>query len=111
LVDLYLRMLQANENVHGEVFNTGPANGLSVADLVTEIARQIDWHGRVNWHTRPKRPGEIFYLNSSNEKARRAIGWEPQVNLKEGIAKTIEIWREQIATPAKMLCQVGKGTA
>src|SRR5262249_27871168 len=107
LVELYVRMLAAERSLHGEVFNTGPANGVSIAELVEEIGRQLDWHGRVNWHTRPKRPGEIFYLNSSNAKVSQAIAWQPSVSLEEGIGRTIEIWREQIGEPARTLCQVG----
>ena len=100
-------MLAAERSLHGEVFNTGPANGVTIAELVEEIGRQLGWHGRVNWHTRPKRPGEIFYLNSSNEKVSQAIAWEPKVSLEEGIRKSIGIWQEQVGEPAKSLCQVG----
>ena len=108
LVELYVHMLAAERSLHGEVFNTGPANGVSIAELVAEISRQLNWHGQVNWHTRPKRPGEIFYLNSSNEKVSAAIAWEPRVRLEEGIRRTIGFWRERVGEPAKSLCQVGR---
>jgi nucleoside-diphosphate-sugar epimerase len=96
LIDLYVAALKSDSSVHGEVFNTGPANGLSIEELVTKIADLIGWHGKINWHTRPVRAGEIFYLNSSGEKAKQMLDWEPQVSLADGLARTVEIWAENL---------------
>ncbi|MGH2784689.1 MAG: NAD-dependent epimerase/dehydratase family protein [Actinomycetota bacterium] len=98
LLDLYVELIgsTSDEKLHGEVFNTGPDNGLTIGELADEIARQLGWKGRINWNTIPKRPGEIFYLNSSNEKVSKATGWEPKVSLEEGIGRTIEIWRDNL---------------
>jgi nucleoside-diphosphate-sugar epimerase len=94
LVNLYVKALTAGEEINGEVFNTGPANGLTIAELADKISHSYGWTGKVNWNTRPRRPGEIFYLNSSNEKVTRAIGWSPKVDLDDGLYRTIQIWRE-----------------
>ena len=29
-------------------------------------AKKLNWKGKVNWNTRPHRPGEIYYLSSKN---------------------------------------------
>lgn len=95
LVEAYLAVMRSNESgLLGEVFNTGPDNALTIQDLVGEIARMLAWEGKINWYTRPRRPGEIFYLNSSNEKITRTIGWKPKVSLEEGLERTINLWRE-----------------
>ena len=91
LVSLYKTLLVAT-NVDGQVFNTGPDNGLRIDDLVLKIARLMDWKGQVKWNTRPRRPGEIYYLNSSNAKVTAATGWEPKVSLEEGLKRTIKLW-------------------
>lgn len=96
LIDLWLTMLTADEKVNGHVFNTGPDNGLTIEELAHTVARLMDWHGEINWYTRPRRPGEIFYLNSSNEKATEMTGWQPRVSLAEGLSRTIEIWGENL---------------
>ena len=92
LVALYKTLLTAEKHVDGESFNTGPDNGLRIDDLVLKIARILDWRGHVNWNTRPRRPGEIFYLNSSNRLVTAKTGWEPKVSLDEGLKRTIKLW-------------------
>lgn len=80
----------------GQVFNTGPANGETIEELVAKCAEAVGWLGQVNWHTVPKRPGEIYYLNSSPAKAKRLIGWEPKVTLEDGLRRTVDLWRGRI---------------
>jgi nucleoside-diphosphate-sugar epimerase len=99
LVDLYLELITAvprEANLHGQVFNTGPANGLTIGGLADLIAEKLAWQGTINWNTIPKRPGEIFYLNSTPEKIAKALQWEPRVSLDEGLDRTIAIWRENL---------------
>lgn len=103
LVELYLKMIVADSSVNGEVFNTGPDNGLSIEELASEIKLLLGWQGKINWNTRPKRPGEIFYLNSSPEKAERFLGWSPSVSLKSGLIRTIEIWEKNLSLEASGL--------
>lgn len=93
LVELYRTLLEDPARCRGQTFVTGPANGLRIDDLVGLIRGQLGWAGRVNWHTIPKRPGEIYYLNSTPAKAAAVLGWAPKVDLDEGIARTINIWR------------------
>jgi len=91
LIDLYEAVL--DQMPIGETFVTGPNNGISIRDLVALIADKLDWKGKVNWHTIPARPGEIYYLNSNPSKAKTLLGWEPKVSLEEGIDKTIALWQ------------------
>jgi len=95
LTDLYCAILESDDpRLNGEVFNTGPANGLTIEELAHKIASLLGWEGRINWYTRARRPGEIYYLNSSNEKITRMLGWEPKVSLEEGLKRTIQIWKQ-----------------
>lgn len=91
LIDLYMVLL--NKRPIGQTFVTGPDNGLTIGELVGKISDILEWEGMVNWHTQPKRPGEIFYLNSDASKARILLGWEPKISLEEGIVKTIALWK------------------
>jgi nucleoside-diphosphate-sugar epimerase len=95
LVELYSRILSAPELALGETFVTGPDNGLTIRELAHLIRSKLDWQGTINWHTIPKRPGEIYYLNSRADKAERVLGWTPKVSLSEGLDRTIAIWRDR----------------
>lgn len=96
LIDLWESVLGADETVNGHSFNTGPDNGLTIGELAEKIRAKLAWDGEINWYTRPVRPGEIFYLNSSNEKVTAMTGWKPRVSLDEGLDRTIEIWSENL---------------
>lgn len=90
LVDLWAKIVEMEGvGMHGEVFNTGPDNALSIGGLADLIAKKLDWHGKVNWGTRELRPGEVYYLNSSPAKIKARIGWEPKISLSEGLDLTI----------------------
>jgi len=103
LVDLYIEtMYSKNPLILGESFNTGPDNGLSIERLFLKIAELIGWEGKVNWNTRPRRPGEIWYLNSTPKKAEEYIGWKPKVGLQEGLIRTIEIWADNLGVTARL---------
>jgi len=96
LIDLYSTVLK---NVHlatGEFFCTGPDNAIQIKDLADLIAKKLNWTGKINWGTKPPRAGEIYYLNSTPEKARRILNWEPEVSLDEGLDRTIELWKKKI---------------
>jgi UDP-glucose 4-epimerase len=94
LIDLYMVILE--KMPIGQTFVTGPNNGLTIRQLTDRIAMHLHWRGTINWGTIPKRPGEIYYLNSKPTKAKILLGWEPKVTLHEGIAKTIDILRKQV---------------
>lgn len=97
LVDLWFNVIESdNPKLLGEVFNTGPNNGLSIYELANKIAKKINWNGKINWNTRELRPGEIFYLNSKNNKIKKIIGWQPEISLDKGLDWVIDYWRNKL---------------
>ena len=104
LCNFYLTMLKhiedgvdpTDEGVFGEIFCTGPNNGLTIEELVQKIAKHMKWKGKVNWGTREIRAGEVFRLNSKPNKAIETFGWKPQIGLDEGLKRTITYWRKKL---------------
>jgi len=88
----YLALAEAlaSDQIGGEAFNAGwgrPHPVREVIDLICELGPkdvQPDYRGTGN------PPGEIDrqYLDSS--KIRNRIGWEPQIDLREGLERTLE---------------------
>ena len=95
LIDLYETVIDKHESAKGQIFCTGPNNALRIKDLANKIAEKLNWSGTINWNTKPVRPGEIYVLNSSNQKATDLLGWYPKVNLSDGLDRVISIWKEK----------------
>lgn len=87
----------------GDAFNAGwgrPNTVREVVELVCEVAGSEvtpDFRGEGN----PRGEIECQYLDST--KLRELTGWEPRVELREGIARTLEWYRENpsVRAPAR----------
>lgn len=77
----------------GKIFTVGPDNPIKIKDLASIIAKKLNWNGVINWNKKPKRQGEIYWLNSNHNLLTKHTGWIPKVSLNDGIDRTIEIWR------------------
>lgn len=80
----------------GELINLG--NGVQyrlreVAELIFQLA---GGRGRLVVGGIPYRPVESWDFYCDNSKARRLLGWEPNVGLEEGLRRTIEWYRQRL---------------
>ena len=93
LINLYLELItnvEAARTLGG--FTIGPNNPIKMRDYAELIAKKMDWTGKINWDTRPHRPGEIYYLSSTNDRVTSILGWKPRISLDEGLSTTIDLW-------------------
>lgn len=84
----------------GRVFNigSGPADARSVRSLVEEILESMGAPMRLCWFDRACRSRrDPPYLVSDPTRAHVELGWRPRVGLAEGLARTIESYKN---TPA-----------
>jgi UDP-glucose 4-epimerase len=92
--DAFLRA-GANDVCNGEVYNVGGAEPLSHRALTTRLV-EIAGTGRVRYVDWPPEKKAIdigsFYADSS--KFMRATGWSPAVNLRDGLQRTIDFYRQ-----------------
>lgn len=79
----------------GEVINLGSNFEISVGDLALKIAGILGEEIRITSASERLRPekSEVERLWASNEKARRLLNWSPEYNLGQGLAETIEWFR------------------
>ena len=94
--DAFLRA-GATDACDGEVFNVGGDEPISHRDLVALL---IESPGAgsvrfVEWPPEKKRI-DIGSFYSDSTKFREAVGWPPQVGLREGLRRTIAFYREHI---------------
>jgi UDP-glucose 4-epimerase len=98
LVDALLLVLERPEAV-GEVYNVGnPRSVVTVFDLAVRIRRLMGADSEVTF--RPLHYTDVEMRIPNIDKARRELGWEPRVDLDEGLAKTIAWYRERQPAPA-----------
>lgn len=96
LIDAWEVVIDNPDKCVGQLVCLGPNNAIRISDYVDMIAKKLNWEGKVNWNTKPSRPGEIYLLNSSNAKLTNMTGWEPKVSLSDGLDRTIEFWRTHL---------------
>ncbi len=84
-----LKKMAFNENVVGEVVNIGPDDEFVTINELAVIVADIVGFDLDPIRTRG-RPQEVYLANCSADKARRLIGYEPSVSLRDGLTEMTE---------------------
>jgi dTDP-glucose 4,6-dehydratase len=89
-VDGFLKAAEV-PGVEGETFNLGTGSEVTVGDLAREIIALVGRPVEVVVDPARLRPekSEVQRLLSDNRLARERLGWQPVVNLPEGLQRTI----------------------
>jgi UDP-glucose 4-epimerase len=69
---------------------------VSINDLFRKLALLTDY--RLAPNHGPRRKGDVYRIALDNSRAQRELGWQPRVNLEEGLSLTIDYFREQITS-------------
>jgi nucleoside-diphosphate-sugar epimerase len=92
VADMNLRCMVA-DGVAGEVFNVGNGKPHSVNELFN-ILRDITG-ADVAAEYKPLRKGDVRRTHADIAKAKKLAGWEPEVDFRAGLEKTVEYFRSQ----------------
>jgi UDP-glucose 4-epimerase len=90
--DFHLRCL-SDERTIGNVYNLGSGTNHSILELYRQVARLLD--STIEPEHRPDLPGEA-QATLADISAARALGWQPRVDLEDGLARTIRYIREHV---------------
>jgi nucleoside-diphosphate-sugar epimerase len=74
-----------------EAINLGGDHPYAVSELIAEVERALGRRARIE--RAPAHPADVPRTAANIEKARRLLGWEPRVPLREGVARTVA-WYE-----------------
>lgn len=77
----------------GERFNIGTGLETTDRELHSAVARAVG--APDNPADEPARLGDVARSALSYAKAKRILGWEPEVSLEEGIARTVAYFRDE----------------
>ena len=85
--------------VEGEVIHLGTGREVSIGEVVEITERILGRSLTVEQEDARRRPekSEVMRLLSDPSHAAALLGWEPEVTLEDGIARTAE-WLEQTAS-------------
>ncbi len=73
----------------GATFNVCSGKGTSIREVAELILELVGGRGKVVSGAMPTRPDEVWELSGENDAARRDLGWEPLVDLREGLRRSI----------------------
>jgi len=91
LVEGIMKILMI-EKARGEVINLGNPDERSALEIA-HLVKELTGSRSIIVHTAP-RPEEIDRRVPDISKARKLLGWKPKVSLEEGLARTIEDFKE-----------------
>jgi UDP-glucose 4-epimerase len=86
--DVVSANLAAADSDAGGAFNIGLGVQSTVLDIVHLLAKLGDRDDFRAEHA-PERPGEIMHIALDATRAREELGWEPKVQLEEGLERTL----------------------
>jgi NAD dependent epimerase/dehydratase len=83
----------------GRPYNAGSGEMISVADLIEVLADFIGNPKPVSQEQARMRPGtsEVRALQADSRRLFGDTGWQPRSTLKQGLARTVDWWRNQLA--------------
>ena len=89
-----LRML--NHYSEDEIVNIGFGSDVSILELTTMVQEVVGYRGRIVWDS--SKPDGTYRKLLQSDRIRN-LGWQPEVDLKEGMKAAYEDYVRRAATP------------
>jgi len=78
--------------VSGRVYNIGTGSSITVLDLVAGLNKLLGTN--LTPQLSPLRPGDVRYSRADISRARRELGYEPDISFEEGLKRTLRWYQE-----------------
>lgn len=77
------------------IYNIGTGLPTDIVTIARTLQQFIGYTKEIDLG--PAKLGEVRHTYLDSHKARRELGWEPQVSLREGLARTVDSFRAKVA--------------
>lgn len=89
---------KCTDSIPFKIYNIGCSNPVRLTDFITELETSIGKPARKNYL--PMQPGDVFHTYADTSKLEHELGYKPQVNLHEGIARFVD-WYKSDKNPLR----------
>jgi len=93
--DVAMANIAALEKGEGGTFHISTGIPVTVNDLFRKLATLTEY--KLEPRFGPARKGDVYRIALDNTRAKEQLGWEPQIQLEEGLRLTVDYFREQIS--------------
>ncbi|MBM7540030.1 NAD-dependent 4,6-dehydratase LegB [Amphibacillus cookii] len=96
-VNGFIEIAESDKTI-GEEINIATQDEISIGQLAEELIRQINPKAQITCDEQRLRPenSEVNRLLGSNEKIMRLTNWKPDYSFEQGLAETIEFFRNHL---------------
>jgi UDP-glucose 4-epimerase len=97
VADVAIANIAALHKGAGGTYHISTGIPVTVNDLFRKLALLTDYKLEPNFG--PRRQGDVFRIALDNTRAREDLGWEPSLDLEEGLSLTVDYFRSQVLSP------------
>jgi UDP-glucose 4-epimerase len=90
VVNANLKALNKGKN---QIINIGTSKAVSINKLVEVISKTAGYNKKAIY--KPKRDGELFKSFLNVNKARKVLGWKPEISIEKGIKNTLQYFKKR----------------
>lgn len=90
--DIARGTVQALKPLGYEIINLGGHETITINQLISLIEQKIGKKAMIEYA--PRHPADMLANHANVDKARRLLGWEPQVNLDRGVSQLVAWYME-----------------
>lgn len=89
-----LQLMMDRQEATGEIINIGNPSEYQILDVAVMVKRMCESRSTITFHPLPQDDPKV--RRPVIEKAKNLLDWQPQVNLEEGLRRTIKAYRGQM---------------
>ncbi|MFE4114868.1 NAD-dependent epimerase/dehydratase family protein [Priestia sp. YIM B13448] len=91
-----LQLVMDKDKATGEIINIGNPKEYTILEVANMVKRLTGSQSNLTFHELPKDDPKV--RRPVIEKANLLLGWEPKIDLEEGLNRTIQAYRENLIT-------------